>query len=108
MNSNEKSNIKISRVNNNIRSDYILSSNKILSKKIEELAYEISQKHLTYDQFVWKLAKNTLKLENGSEPDLDLIRNIAQAIINQHLSLEELHWTIAEKILLYKNKFENQ
>ncbi len=85
-----------------------MSLNKIDSKKIEELAYEISQKHLTYDQFVWKLAMNTLKLENGSEPDQDLIREIAQSINNQNLSLEELHWTIAEKILLYKNKFENQ
>ena len=81
---------------------------KITSKKIEELAYQISQKHLTYDQFVWKLAKNTLKLENGSEPDQELIRDVAQSISNQQLSLEEIHWTIAEKILLFKEKFEYQ
>ena len=85
-----------------------MTSNKISSKKIEELAYKISEKHLTYDQFVWKLAKNTLKLENGTEPNHDLIRDIAQSINNQHLSLKELHWLIAEKILLYKNKFEYQ
>ena len=83
-----------------------MNSYKITSKKIEELAYQISQKHLTYDQFVWKLAKNTLKLENGTEPDQDLIRDIAQSISDQHLSLEEIHWTIAEKILLFKEKFE--
>ena len=74
-----------------------MNSYKITSKKIEELAYQISQKHLTYDQFVWKLAKNTLKLENGSEPDQELIRDVAQSISNQQLSLEEIHWTIAEK-----------
>jgi len=83
-----------------------LSSNNISSKKIEDLAYIISQNDLNYDQFVWKLAKNTLKLENGIKPDQDLIRDIAQTINNQHLSLEKLHWLIAEKILLYKNKFE--
>ncbi|QEE17008.1 hypothetical protein DSAG12_02840 [Promethearchaeum syntrophicum] len=83
-----------------------MSANNISSKKIEDLAYKISQKDLTYDQFVWKLAKNTLKLENGIDPDQDLIREIAQAINNQHLSLEKLHWLIAEKILLYKNKFD--
>lgn len=85
-----------------------MNSNKISPRKIEELAYKISQNHLTYDQFVWKLAKNTLKLENGSEPDQDLIREIAESISNQHLSLEEIHWTIAEKILLFKEKFEYQ
>ena len=85
-----------------------MSSYKISSKEIEELAYKISQNDLTYDQFVWKLAKNTLKLENGTEPDQELIREISQSISDQHLSLEELHWTIAEKILLYKKKFEYQ
>jgi len=84
-----------------------LNSNKISPKKIEELAYQISQKHLTYDQFVWDLAKNTLKLENGTEPDQDSIREIAQSISNQQLSLEDIHWTNAEKILLFKEKFEN-
>lgn len=83
-----------------------MNSNKISSRKIEELAYQISQKHLTYDQFVWKLAKNTLKLENGTESDQDLIQDIAQSISDQHLSLKEIHWTIAEKILLFKEKFE--
>ena len=82
------------------------SSNKISSKEIEKLAYKISENHLTYNQFVWKLAKNTLELENGIEPNHDLIRDIAQSINNQHLSLKEIHWLIAEKILLYKNKFE--
>lgn len=82
------------------------SSNKISSKKIEELAYVISKNHLSYDQFIWKLAKNTLELENGTEPNNDLIRDIAQSINNQHLFLEELYWLIAEKILLIKNKFE--
>ncbi len=85
-----------------------MNSHKISSKDIERLAYKISQKHLTYDQFVWKLAKNTLKLESGTEPDQDQIREIAQSINNQHLSLEVIHWTIAEKILLFKEKFEYQ
>ncbi len=84
----------------------IMSSNKFSSKKIEELAYKISEKHLTYDQFVWKLAKNTLELENGTESNNGLIKDIAQSINNQHLSLKELHWLIAEKTLLIKNKFE--
>jgi len=83
-----------------------LSSNNISYKKIEELAYKISQNDLNYEQFVWKLAKNTLKLENGIEPNQDLIREIAQTINSQHLPLEKLHWLIAEKILLYKNKFK--
>ncbi len=85
-----------------------MSLNKISSKKIEELAYKISEKHLTYNQFIWKLAKKTLELENGIEPNHDLVRDIAQSINNQHLSLKELHWLIAEKILLHKNKFEYQ
>ena len=85
-----------------------MNTYKISPEKIKKLAYEISQDHLTYDQFVWKLAKNTLKLENGTEPDQDLIREIAGSINNQHLSLEEIHWIIAEKILLLKEKFEYQ
>ena len=84
-----------------------MNSNKISSKKIEKLAFQISQKHLTYEQFVWDLSKNTLKLENGTEPDQDSIREIAQSISNQQLSLEDLHWTNAEKIFSFKEKFEN-
>ncbi|MHA1718658.1 MAG: hypothetical protein ACTSWX_09110 [Promethearchaeota archaeon] len=82
-----------------------MNSNTISSKKIEELAYEISQKHKTYDQFVWELAKSTLLMENGTDPSHDLIRNIANQIANQHPTLQELHWLIAEKKLIYKNKF---
>jgi hypothetical protein len=92
--------------------------------KVREIAYDLSQKPMSYDEFVWLFAENDLKLHSAvagdqifqecgtskcaeidpnaivDQPSEDEIRNLAYDISQKGISPQDLHWLIAERLYL--------
>ncbi len=93
--------------------------------KVREIAYDLSQKPLSYDDCVWFYAENELKLRSAysagmiyregdsskisdlnlnaivDQPSEDEIRRVAEDISRMGISPQDLHWYIAERKYLY-------
>jgi len=81
-----------------------MGMDKVNREEITVKAYQISQEHKSYDQFAWMLAEAELTLQYGKTPSAEIVRSVADAILNQHLSVDVLHWLIAEKRILFEKK----
>ncbi len=100
---------------------------KMDENAIREMAYDFSQQPKSYDDFVWLLAENELRLiksyttpsnplmGNFPEtvsifpnkiidfPPTDEIKRLAEIIAAQGISLQDLHWFLAERFYIYQS-----
>jgi hypothetical protein len=107
------------------------TKNSILIKmdenKVREMAYDLSQQPKSYDDFVWLLAEQELKLKNAFNspinpltdnfpemisidpkkiidiPNADETKALAELIAKQGPSVEKLHWFLAERVYIVNN-----
>ena len=80
---------------------------EISQEEITKLAEKISRSHLrdNFDKLVWRLAELELILETGTQPNSELVRQLAESIAEQNSPLMTLHWLLAEKLVLIKEKW---
>jgi hypothetical protein len=94
---------------------------------VQKRAYEIASKRLSYNDCVWLLAENDLRLGrallNGTtyadgkvaidpskivqKPDEKEIRSHATEIASKMKNLQSIHWSLAERQLVYDRVFGN-
>ena len=94
-------------------------------EKVRQLAYELSQKPMSYNECIWLYAENELQLRpaysNGvlyseenpnkiaeiepdsivEQPSEEDIRQLAESVHRMGISIHDLHWLIAERKYLY-------
>ena len=97
---------------------------KMDENKVREMAYDLSQQPKSYDDFVWLLAEQELKLKNAFDsstnplmgnfpemisidpnkiidtPNADETKTLAELIAKQCPSLENFHWFLAERVYI--------
>jgi hypothetical protein len=101
-------------------------------KKIQEIAYDFAQQPKNYDDYIWLLAENELRLLgaypdsinplSGSFPEkvvlypnkivdfppTEQVKQLAELYAAQAPSLQDLHWFIAERVYIYNNAKYNR
>jgi hypothetical protein len=100
---------------------------KMDEEKIRVMAYEFSTQPKTYDDFVWLLAENELKLkpayQNETNPFISGLpssvtlfpskineypkqaetKNLAELIAASATPIQDVHWFLAERVFVYQS-----
>jgi hypothetical protein len=95
--------------------------------KIQDIAYDLSQQPKTYDDYIWLLAENELRLNKAylthanplmgvvpesvsiypskliDFPETENIKRLAEIFAAQGPNLQDLHWFLAERVYIYNS-----